>query len=192
MPVVRKLRTVPGRAGLGESGSVSESTRGKQTPGVPGFYGPGVPEGAALPAFQFFTPEDAQKLQAMTPAQANDLARIIEKALQSAFDRFSLYTQAKPFDDYQVAIVPCGAGVITRLDGEAVSMGMPGRRALMIINPAAAAANVLWVNRNSNFVATQGIPVVANNGTYLVSIHERAQHYGLIAALTNIVVVWYS
>lgn len=191
MAVVRKLRTVPGRSGLGESGSVSESTRGKQTPGVPGFYAPGVPEGAALPAFQFFTPEDAQKLEALTAGQANDLARIIEKALQSAFDRFSLYTQAKPFDDYNIGIVTCQAGVVTRLDGEAVSMGMNSRRALLIINPAAAAANVLWIGK-SNVTVGNGIPTVANNGSTLISIHERAPFYGVIAAQTNIVVVWFS
>lgn len=190
----QKLRNSPRKTELGDLELKEQplSSRGKQTPGVPGFYGPGVPEGAALPAFQFFTQEDAEKLKAFTPDQANELARIIEKGLQSAFDRYSIYTQAKPFDDYNIGIVTCGAGVVTRLDGPAVAQGMPSRRALLIINPNVVAANVLWINRSSNFVATQGIPVPANNASYLVSIHERAAHWGLIAAQTNVVVVWYA
>lgn len=187
-----KFRRSPRKHEMGEASEAPTSSRGKQTPGVPGFYAPGVPEGAALSAFQFFTPEDAEKFKVFTPDQANELAKIVEKALQAAFDRFSIYTQAKPFDDYSIGVVTCAANVVTRLDGEAVSQGMPSRRALLVINPNAVAANVLWINRNSNFAIGQGIPVVASNGSYLVSINERAAHWGLIAAQTNIAVVWYS
>ena len=191
MSDIRRLRRSP-RGGLGEAGAdETVSSRGKQTPEAPGLYAPGVPEGAARSAFQFFTPKDVEKFKAFTPEQAEELARIIERGLQSAFDRFSLYTQAKPFDDYNIAVVPCAANVATRLDGPAVAQGMPSRRALLIINTNVVAANVLHVGK-ANIAIGAGIPVLANFGSYLSSVHERNPHYGIIAANTNIVVVWYS
>ena len=190
MAKINRNRSAPGRpADLTppEVGPVI-STRGKHTPGVPGLHAPGVPEGALKPAAQFVSPDWKDKLKHFTPAQADEIGQIIVESMHQAFDRFSLYTQSKPFDNYDVITVPILANTRIRLDRFG-QYGEQGRRALMIINPDAA--NVLWVGK-SNVNLLQGIPVVANNGTYLVSVHERAEHWGIIAGAGTIVVVWYS
>jgi hypothetical protein len=166
------------------------SSKGSINPGAPGMHALGMPESAGVPAFQFFTPEDLKDLKSLTPEAAEDYVRIIDKAIKSAFDRYSIYTQAKPFDNYDLNMVPLLAGVPARLDAFA-QRGQIGRRALLICNTSGVAANVLWVGK-ANIAVGLGLPCVANNGTVLISVHERAEHWGVCAAGINVVVVWYS
>jgi len=164
-------------------------SRGMQTPELREVISaPGIPEGVPLPSFQFFSPDEMQMLQTIPPQQAEEFATVIAKAIQRSLNRFSIYTQSKPFDNYDVQITTCPANTATRLDRFA-KQGQIARRALMFVNPNAA--DVLWIGK-SNVGIAQGIPVAATNGTYLAGIHERAEHWGIIATQTNVVTIWYS
>jgi hypothetical protein len=196
---IQRRRNAAGRLDVSVPDRDSEpisgvSSRGKLTPFSPGRYNPGIPEGVLPGIAQIASPEEEVKVQALAkyfkPEMVEGVRALIRVSLQEAFDRYSIYTQAKPFDDYNIAVVPCAANTVTRLDGEAVSQGQTSRRALLIVNTNVVAANVLWIGK-SNIAIGLGAPCVSNNGTYLVSINERAPHYGIIAAQTNVVVLWY-
>jgi len=198
---IQRRRSAAGRDDVaipdrGEAPITGVSSRGKLTPFSPGVFSPGIPEGVMPGLASVASPEEENKLRALAkhfnPEIVEGVRALIRIALQESLDRYSVYTQAKPFDDYNIATVICPANVVTRLDGAAVAGGMTSRRALMLINTSAVAANILYVNRRDVFAIPNGISVAANGGSYLVSINERAPHFGLIAAQTTIVVVWYS
>ena len=116
-------------------------------------------------------------------------AKLIE-SLQLAFDRFSIYAQVKPYDDYDVYSMPLLAGVPARLDP--LGDSQKSRRALLIVNPDAA--NAIWVGKNNLIaagIAGSAIPVAPNFGSYLVAIHERAPHYGVCVGGNSAIVAWY-
>lgn len=150
-------------------------SRGKLPSGAPMSHRPGAPA-MLKPAFQFYTPQ-----------QAGDAQAIIEAAIQQSLDHYSVYTQAKTFTDYDIAVINIAANTPTRLDtfGE---RGQNTRRALLIINNSAT--NVLFVGK-SNVGINQGIPIPANFGTYLVSMRAEAPHFGYCAVQTTATVVWY-
>ena len=197
---IQRRRSAAGRLDVSVPDRDSEpisgvSSRGKMTPFSPGVFAPGIPEGVMPGIADIASPEEEVKVQALTkyfkPEMIEGIRALIRVSLQEAFDRYSIYTQAKPFDDYNIATVLCPANVVTRLDCAAIAGGMTSRRALLIINTAAVAANILYVNRSDNFAIPNGIQVAAVGGSYLVSIHERGPHFGLIAVQTPVVVVWY-
>jgi hypothetical protein len=150
---------------------------------------PGLPEGVPAPEFRIFTPETLSQFKLFTSQQVEEMAKIIEQGVQAALARYSIYTQAKPFSNYDIELVALTANVAARLDTESGRMA-DQRRVLLIVNPNAT--NILWVGKGSGIGLAQGIPVNVNAGTYAVSIEgAHNQHWGIIAADQNIPVITY-
>jgi len=171
---LRAGASLPGVVGPGQQ---IVSTSGK-TP-APGevLNVPGVPAGVPLPSGTVITPQDLSTLDS-----------VIAYAIQKAFDAFSIYTQIKPIDNYDVIAVPMAANVAVRLDALGSKQTM--RRAIMIFNPSAA--QPIWVNKDGNVNVNNGIPIGINNGSYQAAIHERNAHWGLCTVNNTAIVAWYS
>jgi len=175
MPEMQRKRPLPQR--YRAESERQTSSRGISSPNVPGVNTPGMPQGAW-----------SQPHVVITPEVVANLSDVIAKGIQEAFDRYSVYIRSKSFDYYDLWVVPVGVAPV-RLDPQADAQ--KERRALLIQN--LDAATDLTVGKSPNLVAGQGFQVNAGGGTYLVSIHEREPHYGIVAAgQINVAVVWYS
>lgn len=167
--------TYPG----GETSQIASSRGIAPVPGGPVINVPGAPA-MVPPAMTIISPELSETL-----------GDIIAGAIKSGFDRFSIYTQSKPFDNYDVimALAPIAPAQPILLD--ALGDAIRGRRAYVIQNTDAA--NNLWVNKTNTVAVNNGFIVPPNGGTYEVSLHERNHHWA-IAAVAQIVVatIWYN
>ena len=153
-----------------------ESTRGKpELSGPEPLKAPGVPGGLGFPSGVIFTPEVIETLDQM-----------IVVAIQKAFENYSIYTQIKPFKNFEVVPIPLVLNTVTPLVTDA---RWKNSRAIFIVNTDAA--NALWVNKTASMGVNNGIPIAANFGSLMVATNEYVPYHGLCIGNTTAIVVWY-
>ena len=153
-----------------------ESTRGKPIlSGPEPVKAPGIPGSLGFPAGAIFTPEVIKTLD-----------QVITFAIQRAFDNYSIYTQVKPFKNFEIVPVPMLAGVVTALD---VDHRYTNARAIFIVNPSGADA--LWINKTASVAALNGIPLAANFGSYMAATDEYVPYFAFCVGANTAIAVWY-
>lgn len=171
------------------------STRGNPEVQGEGVGGPGVPGSLAFPSDALYSPAEREAMAALQEAFPQLKGEKILRALQvfgasivqSALDKFSVFTQIKPFTNFEVMPIVLAAGVASPIDPPNQQVN---RRTLFLINPSAA--DVVWVNKTQQVAVNNGIPIAANNGSYAVSMIEYIQHWAICVAGNTLMSVWYT
>jgi hypothetical protein len=202
-------RPMPGLAGLGDNlnagmgvgSSRGMAPQGAAFPDPASMAIPGVPDSLVTPDEPVASSLNLRKMiedLRFPGLRAEDVEKFVKlfqavnaESIQQALAHYSIYSQVKPFDNYDVYPIPIVAGAqAVRLDR--ASFDLRNRRALVVFNTSAA--DVLFVGKNERVNATtnMGIPVGANNGSYMVAAHERLPHFGFCVGATTAVVAQYS
>ncbi len=156
---------------------------------------PGIPGSLVYPSGDLFAPAEKQALEALraNPAFAGlapmipALQVLIAGSIQRAFDKFSLYTQVKPFTNFEVVPVALGAGVASAIDPPNQQMN---RRALFLVNTDTA--NAIWFNKTEGVAVNNGIPIAPNFGSHMAAISEYVRHFAFCAGAATLIAVWYA
>jgi hypothetical protein len=153
-----------------------DSSRGKPIPSGPEpLNTPGVPGSLSYPAGLVFTPEVIRTLDQMITA-----------AIRRAFENYSIYTQNKPFKNFEVVPVPLVANTVAALDSD---HRYKNSRVFFVVNPSAADA--IWVNKTGTVAVNNGIPIATNFGSYMASMEEYIPHFAISTGANTAIVVWY-
>jgi hypothetical protein len=183
----RPMQVSHGESDISSRGSFRVDGEGVNSPGVPGSL--------AYPNGSLYAPAELEALKVLRETfpqlkgerTLQAIQALVAGAIQQALDKFSVWSQPKPFTNFDVQPIPLLANVVAQIDPPNQQVN---RRILFLINPDPA--NAVWVNKNTGVAANNGIPVPANNGSYMVAMTEYIQHFALCVGNNTLISVWYT
>jgi hypothetical protein len=188
-------RSIRGSPSLGIRPEVADSSRG--SPRVDGepVNAPGVPGSLSFVNDAIWSPAETAAMEylgTLMPALKDEkvvrsIQTLIAGSIQQALDKFSVFSQVKPFTNFEVINVPLAAGIVSPIDPPSTQVN---RRLLFLVNPDAA--NAIWFNKNQSVAVNNGIPIAPNFGSIAVAMVEYVQHFAVCVGANNLITVWYS
>lgn len=183
------------RRGTHPSAEEQASSRGDPRAMGEAVNSPGAPGSIVYPSGDIYSPAEQAAMRALqaSPVFAAlapvvpALQVLVAGAIQRALDKFSLYTQNKPFTNFEVVPVPLAAGTVTAIDPPNQQYG---RRVLFLENTDPA--NAVWFNKTNTVAVNNGIAIAPNFGSHMAVVSEYIRHFAFCAGATTLIAVWYA